>query len=121
MQQHPLELEIREHLSAYLAGEISLREFEDWFFQKTWNADSVDDPALVDLIYQIKLNWAEFTNDDWSEEELRAMLEPLARQFTVSPPSTQIVPSTSSKNDIVSRTIIYPGQFAGIKFVVEYV
>jgi hypothetical protein len=59
--QHPLELEIRDRLSAYLASEISLRDFEDWFFPMTWDADKLGDPALLDLVYQIKLDWAEFS------------------------------------------------------------
>ncbi len=77
MQYHPLYLSIRERLAAYVAGRISLHEFEDWFFQKTWDVDKERDPALIDLVYQIKLNWAEFSNGDWTEDELRSMLRPL--------------------------------------------
>lgn len=75
--QHSLELEIRDRLSAYLASEISLRDFENWFFPMTWDADKLDDPALLDLVYQIKLDWVEFSNGDWSEKELRSMLSSL--------------------------------------------
>ena len=82
--QHPLELEIRDRLSAYLAGETSLRDFEDWFFPKTWDVDKLDDPALLDLVYQIKLDWAEFSNGDWSEKDLRDMLKSLVEKFTIS-------------------------------------
>jgi hypothetical protein len=59
--QHSLEFEIRDRLAAYLAGETSLHDFEDWFFPKTWDVDKLDDPALLDLVYQIKLDWAEFS------------------------------------------------------------
>ena len=77
MQYHPLYLAIREHLAAYVEGKISLHEFENWFFRKTWDVDKAGDPALIDLVYQIKLNWAEFSNGDWTEVELRDMLSPL--------------------------------------------
>ncbi len=79
--KHPLELEIRDRLSAYLASEISLQDFEDWFFPKTWDVDKLDDPALLDPVYEIKLNWAEFSNGDWTEEELRSMLRPLVEKY----------------------------------------
>jgi hypothetical protein len=46
--QHSLELEIRDRLSAYLAGET--------------------------LVYQIKLDWAEFSNGDRSEKDLRDII-----------------------------------------------
>jgi hypothetical protein len=82
--QHPLELEIHDRLSAFLAGEISLREFEDWFFSETWSIDTLDEPALLDLVYQIKLDWAEYTNGDYSLEEFRSMLRSLAEQYTIT-------------------------------------
>lgn len=72
--QYSLDFEIRDHLAAYLAREISPHDFENWFFPKTWDVDQTGDPALVDLVYEIKLNWAEFSNGDWTEEELRRML-----------------------------------------------
>ncbi len=89
--QHPLELEIHDRLSAYLANKISLREFEDWFFPKTWDVDKLDEPALLDLIYQIKLNWAEYSDGDLSEKEFRSMLSSLAQRYTISAPSTRFL------------------------------
>jgi hypothetical protein len=34
---HSLDFDIRERLSKYLAGKISLPEFEDWFYAETWD------------------------------------------------------------------------------------
>ena len=96
--QHPFELEIHEHLSSYLANKISLHEFEDWFFPKTWDLDKLDEPALLDLVYQVKLNWAEYSDGDLSEKEFRSMLLSLAQSYTISSPSTRLVYGTSSKN-----------------------
>ena len=113
--QHSLEFEIRDHLLAYLAGEISLRDFEDWFFPKTWEVDKFGDTALLDLVYQIKLDWAEFSNGDWSEEELRSMLKSLAEKVTISSSPTRLIYGTSSKNFPYSSLSIRFDQSAGIK------
>ena len=121
--QHPLELEIRDRLSAYLAHEISLHDFEDWFFPMTWSVDKLDEPALLDLVYQIKLDWAEFTNGDWSEEELRSMLQSLVERYTITFSSTQprLVTGTSSKNLRFLLSLMRSGLSSGIKSLVEYV
>ncbi len=118
--QHPLELEIRDRLSAYLAKEISLRDFEDWFFPKTWDADKLDDPALLDLVYQIKLDWAEFSNGDWSETDFRNMLRSLTEKFTLSPSTTKVVYGTSSRNFRYPPLSIRSGLFADIKSSAVY-
>ena len=61
---YPLDYRIRERLAAYLASEISLSEFEDWFFPETWDVDQVDNLDLLSLVYGIKLRLAEFSNGD---------------------------------------------------------
>lgn len=119
--QHPLELEIREHLFAYLTNEISLRDFEDWFFPKVWDVDKLDNPALLDLVYEIKLDWAEFSNGDWPEKEFRSMLRSLAEKFVISTSPTRLVYSTSSKNLHYPPLSISSGQFFDIKFSTVYV
>jgi hypothetical protein len=115
--QHSLEFEIRDHILAYLAGEISLRDFEDWFFPKTWEAeaDKSGDRPLIDLVYQIKLDWAEYTNGDWSEKDVRSMLKSLAERVTISSSPSRLIYGTSSKNIPYPSLTIRSGQFAGIK------
>jgi hypothetical protein len=73
---YSLDINIRERLAAYLANEISLREFEDWFFPETWDVDQLGNLALTNLVYGIKLCLAEFSNGDWTEGELRNLLRP---------------------------------------------
>jgi hypothetical protein len=119
MQQHPLELEIRTRLSAYVTGKISLREFTDWFFPATWNVHKLGDLSLMDLVGEIELDWAEYTNGDWSEDELREMFKPLATQLTMSPPSMQQQNGTSSRN-MRPMTTTYPGKVADIKSSMVY-
>jgi len=96
--QNPLELEIRSRLSAYLANESSLRDFEDWFFPKTWDVDKLGDTALLDLVYQIKLNWAEYSNGDLSEKDFRSALLSIMQRYTISAPSIRLVYGTSNKS-----------------------
>src|SRR5712692_6815584 len=71
---YSLDFNIRERLATYLAKEISLHEFEDWFFPETWDVDQLGDLALTNLVYGIKLRLAEFSNGDWTEDELRSLL-----------------------------------------------
>lgn len=107
--QYPLDYEIRDHLAAYLASEISLHDFEEWFFPKTWNVDSLDDPALIDLVYEIKLDWAEFSNGDWTEEQLRDMLRPLVENYKISVSANQAaLPNPAYSTS--SKTFEYPLQ-----------
>ena len=60
-----LELQVRREIVRYLAGEISLAEFRNWFDATTWETG----PGLaadVDLLV------AEYSNGDWTQEELRS-------------------------------------------------
>lgn len=43
------DFKIRQQLAAYLAGKISRRQFEDWFFAETWDILELfyNSPALV--------------------------------------------------------------------------
>ncbi len=52
---YSLDYIIREQLAKYLVGEVSLREFEDWFFPETWDVDLVNNVVLLNLVYEIKL------------------------------------------------------------------
>jgi hypothetical protein len=115
--QHPLEFEIRDRLSAFLADEISLHDFEDWFFPKTWDVDKLDEPDLLDLVYQIKLDWAEFTDGHWSLEQLRSMLHSLVERYTVSfsPTEPKLVSGTTSKILQFPLALKQSGLSAGIK------
>ena len=82
--QPSLEFEIRDRLSACLANEIFLHDFADWFFSKTWDVDKLDAPSLLELVYQIKLTWAEFSDGDLSNKEFRSLLRSLLERYSIS-------------------------------------
>jgi hypothetical protein len=64
-------LEIKDRLQQYVAGTITLREFQEWFAPLAWDLDDGGDPATEDLINVIQLRLFEFGHGDWSEPELR--------------------------------------------------
>lgn len=68
--------QIRKAVMDYIAGRKSLRRFQEWFARKTWNLQA--DPDLIQMVNQIELRLAEFSNGHWSEEELREKLQPYA-------------------------------------------
>ena len=75
---------IDAHLERYLCGEESLAEFEAWLVPETWDISPQEDRAAHELATAITLRIAEFTNGDWSEEELQEALAQLRRP-AVSP------------------------------------
>ena len=120
---YSLDFNIREQLARYLAKEISLREFEDWFFPETWDVDQIGDLALMNLVYGIKLRLAEFSHGDWTENELRSLLRPFIEKFDLdnSPSQIKVQYGTSSINSRVTSMTIYSGQSVDIKSSTVYV
>src|ERR1700736_6735989 len=76
-----LDLDIRERLVAYLTGEIGLRDFRAWYVPTAWNVNTRRHGPIEDLVNEIDLRLAEFTNGHWSEDELRNVLRPLAQDY----------------------------------------
>src|SRR5579862_1931524 len=54
--------EIRVALREYLEGRMTLHAFEDWFVSHTWNVRQFAHPSLNDLVYEVELRLAEYTN-----------------------------------------------------------
>lgn len=108
----PLDLEIRSQLAKYLAGQSSLSAFQEWFVPRAWNIEKRADPAAVELVHEIDLRLAEFSNGDWTEEELRSKLRPLAMHYTVH---TSAAPRTESSSAIRQIQVVYPGSRVDIR------
>lgn len=112
-----LEFNIHEKLAEYLTGEISLHDFEDWFFPETWDIDHVDNPTLTNLVYGIKLTLAEFSNGDWTETELRSMLRPFLEKYVMGVPQHLIQYGTSNISYRVTTSVTYSDRSADIKLL----
>jgi hypothetical protein len=82
MESH-LDLAIREKLSSYLVGKISLEEFEDWFVLESWNVAQSNNSNAVNLVYEIELWLAEYSDGHWSEKQLKNYLVPLVTDYKV--------------------------------------
>jgi len=71
---------IRKHLANYLSGKSSLRQFRDWFDAETWGLAAEADSPARQLAGEIDLRIAEFTNGHRTEDDLRAILQPLLQR-----------------------------------------
>ncbi len=110
-----LDFEIRERLAQYLASKISLRDFEDWFFPETWDVDEINDMALTNLVYGIKLRLAEFSNGDWTEAELHSLLRSLMEKHEINMPQHYIQFGTSNLSYHSTPSVTYSVQCVDIK------
>jgi hypothetical protein len=70
--------EIRQELRRYLAGELPIAEFTDWFIPILWDAAEGNNEAAADLAAHVDLLLIEYSNGDWTEDQLRDLLRPLA-------------------------------------------
>lgn len=72
-----LEQEIRDAVMNYISGAMPLRHFKKWFASATWNVGADND--LRRLVSEIELLLAEFSNGDWTENELKRNLQQYRR------------------------------------------
>lgn len=77
-----LGLEIREQLIRYIAGDISLSVFREWFSQEAWNIDQRADIHTARMVHEIDLVLAEFDHGDWTEEEVKRHFTQLITEST---------------------------------------
>lgn len=77
----PLASSIHEQIIAFLVGDLSLPEFQDWLVGATWDVEQRS-PQSVDLTYEIKLALAEHSRGDISAHALRERLSDLAETVT---------------------------------------
>lgn len=76
----PFEKKVREAVMRYIAGLVSLRQFQEWFASQTWNVDPVAEAGdLRQLVNEIDLLLAEFSSGHWTEQELKDKLREYRR------------------------------------------
>ena len=69
-----LAADIRERVTAYLAGELPRPQFQEWLIANTWDVEQRGDPRATDLTYKIKLALAEHSRGDINRTELQDRL-----------------------------------------------
>lgn len=77
------EADIYEALVRFLAGEISLDDFEDWFVQQSWNMDLDSDESAQQLASAIELKLAEYSNGHLSNNELSSFFREISKSHFV--------------------------------------
>ncbi len=75
-----LETQVRDRLRQYVDGQLTVREFQDWFIPNTWDIDVRLQSPLVSLYGEIELRFAEYTNGHLTEPELRDLLTAALQQ-----------------------------------------
>ena len=78
------ESEIRDWLARYLAGEIPLEDFEDWFVRRSWNMQEGSPEAAQKLASAIELRLAEHSSGHLTEEKLRGELRSSVTSYVKS-------------------------------------
>jgi hypothetical protein len=66
--------DIREQVTAFLAGELTRPQFQEWLVTNTWDVEQRGDPQATELTYEIKLALAEHSRGDISLTELQDRL-----------------------------------------------
>ena len=94
-----LNVELRDRLVAYLADEISLLEFQEWFVPRLWGVDEHADPTTQELWFEVELRLAEYTSGHRTVEELRESLLPLVRTQSMSIGAVSTRATSSSVTD----------------------
>ena len=69
--------ELQDQVVRYLANRISLHEFRNWFDMTSWDTEVEPNSRLFAMIAEVELRLAEYSNDHWTEEELRDQLKSL--------------------------------------------
>jgi len=72
--------QIKERLSRFLAGQIGLDDFEDWFVSNTWNIHLSGSIAAEDLTFAVEESLSEYSSKHISEKELRIELGDLIQR-----------------------------------------
>src|SRR5580704_18177933 len=66
--------QIKEWLSKFLDGQISLDAFEDWFVQNTWNIHLSGSIATESLTFAVEESLSEYSSRHINERQLRQEL-----------------------------------------------
>lgn len=71
------EAELRNRVAEFVAGDLSLDDFEDWFAGASWNSHQHASQELQRLVGLVEIYLAEHSNVHRNEQQLRAALRSL--------------------------------------------
>lgn len=107
-----LSITIRRQIRRYLSGELSLRQFTRWLASKMASVEGK--AGAEDLAHEVYIRLAEYTNGDWTQDELKGLLRPLVTTYVVTWPaeagSVQTGTSTSASQSALGFPVaVFPG------------
>jgi hypothetical protein len=91
-----LDLDIREHLARYIAGDDSIDAFRDWFVPATWEVERGGDALAAQLAMEIELWLAEMEHGHRSEDDVKRHFAELMTRTQAKPARQKRVPAASS-------------------------
>lgn len=94
------EKEIRDKVSDYVVGKVSLDDFEDWFAAASWNIHKNPDLSAQHLAFAVELRLAEHSSGHLPEPDMREEFN-----WMVHSPVLVLV---NSDNDVQSSTSSLP-------------
>jgi hypothetical protein len=106
--------EILERLKSYIAGNVSLDDFEAWFVPATLEVHRSSEHEAQVLAATINLWFAEFTNGDRTAAELRDLFEGLLPRVQLEPSQWLVPGPASSGSGALTGTIRHLGASAPI-------
>ena len=80
-----LAVDIRERVIAFLAGELTLPQFQEWLVATTWDIERHGDPTATDVTYEIKLALAEHSRGDISSSDLHDRMSEAVKTAVPAP------------------------------------
>lgn len=110
-----LDVAIRDWLARYLAGEIDLRAFQEWFVPTSWNQTGQGDARLDELIGEIELRLAELSSGHRTETELRRFLVPLVTNYRSGGFGYETTSSATTTEQVVRMD---PGSVGTVRSIV---
>ncbi|MBI1955041.1 MAG: hypothetical protein HYS38_01460 [Acidobacteria bacterium] len=83
--------QIHRQLWQYLAGSLSIDEFEDWLVSSSWNMHKDADRDAQELVGAIELRLAEYSQGHLDEADLKSELQMIAVHGWKLPVSKMLV------------------------------
>jgi hypothetical protein len=91
-----LDLDIREHLARYLAGDDPIDAFRGWFGPATWEVERGGNALATQLAMEIELWLAEMDHGHRSEDDVKHHFAQLITRESAKPARQKRVPAASS-------------------------
>ncbi len=71
------QLDMTDALDRYLTGQISVSDLQVRLAGLAWDVLIDDNSPGANVLYELELGLAEFSNGDWTEDELKGLFRPL--------------------------------------------